>query len=173
MDRASGRRCGQHRHGRCAHALPKVRPCCRLGFPRLLHTARAGQPLAFNDCFEFGIQLCLQSWTCERTAASLLPLHLTFARPWPAPLAGNPPPRVAHAVLTPEETQFKRVIIVGDIHGCPGEPPPHVPLPRGAGYRHQLNTRTLGVAQHAAAVATSFLVSPAPSIILEECTERS
>ncbi|KAL4439849.1 hypothetical protein ABPG75_002850 [Micractinium tetrahymenae] len=34
---------------------------------------------------------------------------------------GNPPPKVAHAVLTPEETQYKRIIILGDIHGCPDE----------------------------------------------------
>lgn len=34
---------------------------------------------------------------------------------------GNPPPRVAHAVLAPRDTQYKRVIIVGDIHGCPDE----------------------------------------------------
>lgn len=54
------------------------------------------------------------------------PLGPQVAHPWLVPgahscLPGNPSPPVAHAVLTPEETQYKRVIIVGDIHGCPGE----------------------------------------------------
>lgn len=34
---------------------------------------------------------------------------------------GNPPPKVVHAVLPPAATRFKRVILLGDIHGCPVE----------------------------------------------------
>ena len=33
---------------------------------------------------------------------------------------GNPLPREVHAVLPPSETANRRIIIVGDIHGCAG-----------------------------------------------------
>lgn len=35
--------------------------------------------------------------------------------------AGNLPPRVQHAVLPAATTQGRRVIIVGDVHGCVDE----------------------------------------------------
>lgn len=35
-----------------------------------------------------------------------------------APPAGNTPPRVLHSVLPPKATQGKRVIVIGDVHGC-------------------------------------------------------
>lgn len=37
--------------------------------------------------------------------------------------AGNPAPKELHVVLPPSATMWRRIIVVGDIHGCPGERP--------------------------------------------------
>lgn len=44
----------------------------------------------------------------------------TNALPCLLSYAGNPQPKVPHKVLAPSTTQYKRVIIVGDVHGCAG-----------------------------------------------------
>lgn len=59
-------------------------------------------------------------WRADELAAARCPASChapLLARVSP----GNPLPRVVHAVLPEATTRHRRVVILGDVHGCPAE----------------------------------------------------